>query len=140
MKKNKLLAVVLAILLSACGGGDSTNAGSAPTFPEMVYNFGNPEFASGDHWRPACNQNVRVALQSHGACWQRCHGRLVDECTWRVDGVNRIVIQTPNSNPGCVFSIREIRSGPSEDVFFGRPAFGIDVEPECEFRRADGPI
>ena len=132
--------VAVAIFLSACGGGGEDGPPGPPPFPQFLFNFGNPEFASGDYWQPACKQNVRIALQSFGSCLQRCPISGIVDCTWQVNGVNRIVIQAPNSNPGCIFSISEIRAGPSEDVFFGRPAFGIDIGPECEFRRMDGPM
>ena len=136
--KKKGGVLVAALFLFACGGGGEDGPPGPPPFPQLLLNFGGMPGASGEYWQPACNQDVRIALRSDGACWQRCFFGVV-ECTWSVNGVNRIVITGPN-NAGCIFSISEVRNGPSEDVFFGRPAFGINVQPECEFRRVDGAV
>lgn len=153
MVRKKLL-IVLALALSACGGGDDGNQEAVLPFPNFLFNFGNIGFNS-DFWTSSgCEgRNLRIAFGSTGDCAMRddqgCNEmpRNFDsaDCSWRVQGVGTVVIsheQADIDNIVCLRSIAEIQRGTSNDIFFGRPSYGFGhlTAIACEFRRASGPM
>jgi len=154
MVKKKLL-IVLALALSACGGGggDSDPPAVLP-FPNFLFNFGNIG-SNSDFWSSiGCEgRNLRIAFGNSGACAMRddqgCNEMpqtLVSaDCSWQTQGIGTVAIshqQADINNIVCLRSIAEIQRGSSNDVFFGRPSYGLGhlTATACEFRRTSGPM
>jgi hypothetical protein len=134
------VAFSVAAALSGCGGGGG--GGDRPSilpFPEVLINGVRPD-AAFDRWRTTCDgRDIEITFGSELSCRQATNGGCgPTDCTWRWDG-SRVVFVLPETFNAltCYGSIVDLRSGDSNDVFFGRPLRRSGSGPleACQFRR-----
>lgn len=151
----KWLLSVLAVALSACGGGDHGDQEAVLSFPSFLHNSGNIGF--GDFWTSTgCEgRDLRIAFGISGDCAMRDNKQCDDMprnlnkpyCRWQAKELGIVVFSFEGEGGGintltCPRSIAEIQRGDSNDVFFGRPSYGFGhlTASACEFRRSSGPM